>query len=245
MKKITYISLLLFVLSISLTPYSQLQAQDEESKSPISIGADLVSRYVWRGVDFGASPSIQPYIQASFGGFAIGAWGAYATNSTGAQEMDLYASYTFLEDIVTVTLTDYFFPNEFSLNGSHNYFDWSTDSTGAGGHFLEAMGSFNGLEDIPLSLAVGYAFYGDANNSIYIELGYSFSILDVFLGMGNGAYTIIDDENTGDDKFGVVNLGLSASKEIPITERYALPISVALFTNPNAEQIHLVFGISF
>jgi hypothetical protein len=249
MKRITSTSVYLFAGMVLLSTGVPVMAQDDDPR-PISIGADLVSRYVWRGVDFGASPSVQPYLEAGFGGFAIGAWGAYATNLTGAQEMDLYANYTFLDDMITITLTDYFFPNENSPGGFYNYFDWSTDSAGAGGHILEAMAAFNGFENLPLSIALGYAFYGDASQSIYIELGYGFSIFDFFLGMGNGAYTIWDREPRPDappqeDKFGVVNVGISASKEISITDNFALPASVSLIANPNAEQVHLVFGVSF
>jgi hypothetical protein len=238
MKTMTAFSSVLITLTILSTSFTTVSAQ-EEKESPISIGADLMSRYVWRGLDYGASPSIQPYIEAGFGGFAIGAWGAYTTNLPGVQEMDLYASYTFLDDMLTVGITDYFFPDE--VNG-YDYFEWNDSITG---HVLEGMIGFNGLEDLPLSAMFAYNFYGaDSENSIYLELGYSFSIFDVFLGMGNGFYTAVDQDN-GDDKFGIVNLGITASKEIPITEKYAIPISASLITNPNAKGIHLVFGISF
>jgi hypothetical protein len=238
MKRSTYLSAIVFATAILLAPISNMSAQDEK-ESPISIGADVMSRYVWRGTDYGASPSIQPYIEASFGGFAIGAWGAYATNLPGVQEMDLYASYTFLDDMLTVGITDYFFPDE--VNG-YDYFEWNDSITG---HVLEGMIGFNGLEDLPLSAMFAYNFYGaDTQNSLYIELGYSFSIFDIFLGMGNGFYTSTDKDN-GDDKFGLVNLGISATKEIPITDKYGIPISASLITNPNDKLIHLVFGISF
>ena len=49
---------------------------------------------------------------------------------------------------------------------------------------------------------VGYNFAYDSQNSTYLELGYSFSILDIFLGAGNGFYTT-------DGKFNVVNLGIT------------------------------------
>jgi hypothetical protein len=78
----------------------------------------------------------------------------------------------------------------------------------------------------------------DDDNSLYVELGYSFSILDIFVGAGNGLYL------TGDNAFGVVNLGISTSKEISITEKFSLPVSASLITNPEAKHIHLVFGIS-
>ena len=234
MKKITYLSII--VISIVLVPLSAIYAQDEEKESPISIGADLVSRYVWRGTDYGASPSIQPYIEAGFGGFAIGAWGAYTTNLPGVQELDLYANYT-INDIITVGVIDYFFPNEIL---GYDYYELRTDSSN---HVIEGFVSFNGLENLPLTAMLGVNLLYDSNNSLYFELGYSFSILDIFLGAGNGIYTVEDPGES--DKFGIVNLGISASKEIPITDKYGIPITASLITNPNAKQIHLVFGISF
>jgi hypothetical protein len=46
--------------------------------SQVSFGADVVSRYVWRGTDFGNSASVQPTLGFSFGNFEIGALGSYA-----------------------------------------------------------------------------------------------------------------------------------------------------------------------
>ena len=226
-----------FLFAILLTCTVQVRAQEETSESPINIGGDLFSRYVWRGIDFGASPSIQPYIEAVIGNFTIGAWGSYTTNPLGAQEMDLYLNYT-IKEIVTVGVIDYFFPTEIS---GYDYFDYANDSSG---HVFEAYATFNGLENLPVEALLGVTLYGapdpngDPQNSIYFELGYSFSILDVFLGVGNGAYST-------DTNFGLVNLGISASKEIGFTESYGLPVSVSLISNPNAKHIHLVFGISF
>ena len=43
-----------------------------------SLGADMVSRYVWRGADFGESMSVQPALTLGFGGLEVGAWGSYS-----------------------------------------------------------------------------------------------------------------------------------------------------------------------
>jgi hypothetical protein len=230
MKRITSLLLLLFAIAMCLTTTVQVRAQDSPSESPIDIGVDLMSRYVWRGTDYGSSPSIQPSMELGLGGFALGFWGAYTTNLPGVQEMDLYASYTFSE-VVTIGITDYFFPDE--LFG-YDYYDYRKDSTS---HILEGMASFNGLENLPLSLMVGYNFAGDSQNSTYLELGYSFSILEVFLGAGNGFYTT-------DGNFNVVNVGITVSKDIPITEKFSLPVSASFITNPEAGKVHFVFGIS-
>ncbi len=234
MKRVKSFMVVMFSMMLVLVPVKNVKAQDEDS--PFSVGADIMSRYVWRGLDYGAAPSIQPTLEFSTGGFAIGAWGAYATsfsraNESGIQEMDLYVSYT-IADIVTVGFTDYFFPRESDYN--YDYFDYGSDTTA---HVIEGMVSFNGLNNLPLTLTLGYNLLNDASNSLYVELGYSFSSLDLFLGAGNGLYT-------GEGGFGLVNLGISAGKEIAITENFSLPVSAALICNPDARQIHLVFGIS-
>ncbi len=227
MKRLNYLGAFLFTTAILLTSTVHVHSQDEDTESPISIGTDLVSRYVWRGLDYGASPSIQPYIELGIGGIAFGAWGAYTTNLPGVQEMDFYLSYT-MDDFLTVGVTDYFFPDEVL---GYDYFDYDT-------HVFEAFASFNGLEKLPLSAMFGINLAGDDENSMYFELGYAFSIFDVFLGAGNGLYTT-------DNDFGIVNLGITASKDIQITDNFRLPISASLITNPNARAIHLVFGVSF
>ncbi len=192
MKRITSFLAFLFAITMLLATTMQVKAQEEEKSSPISIGADLMSRYVWRGTDYGSSPSIQPSMELGLGGFALGLWGAYTTNLPGVQELDLYATYTF-SNVVTIGITDYFFPDEI----------------------------------------FGY----DSQNSTYFELVYSFSILDIFLGAGKGFYTT-------DGKFNIVNLGISVSKNIKITEKFSLPVSASFITNPQAEKVHFVFGIS-
>ena len=253
MKKLNL--LILFALIFCLLNNSILNAQEEstEEENPFSISCDLMSRYVWRGTDFGGSPSIQPGIEYSKGGLTVGTWGAFTTNLPGVQETDLYLSYT-LKEKFSLTFTDYFFPDE--TNPNFNYFDYRDETTG---HVFEATASFNGTEKFPLTVLVAANVWGaDARKinadgttgsiqySTYTELAYSFKYLDVFMG-----FNLTDpDENVGEtgfygDSFGVVNLGISATKEIKITNVFKLPLTVSLITNPQAEKIFMVAGFSF
>jgi len=224
-KKYFLLLLVFFITSGGM----KVRAQDK--RYLIDPGADIKSRYVWRGTDYGASPSIQPYLEFAAGSFTAGAWGAYATNKPGVQEMDLYLSYS-VKNMVTLTVTDYFFPDE--VNG-YDYYEYRKDSSG---HIFEGMVSFDGTEKLPLRLMAAVNFFNDPENSVYIEAGYTFSFLEVFAGAGNGIYTT-------DQKFNLVNVGICAGKEIAITDKYSLPVSVSLITNPQAAKIYLVFGISF
>ena len=123
---------ILIFLSLLLST-SQLYSQELSNKVDLNLGADFMSRYVWRGIDFGRSPSIQPYLSLKTGKLEFGAWGAFTTNGLGVQETDLYATFSILDNL-SITITDYFFPND-ELD-ENNYFDYSNDSTD---HILEAL----------------------------------------------------------------------------------------------------------
>lgn len=238
MKRCFMIAATLFLM---MSVLEQIQAQDDESKSKLDFGTDVVSRYVWRGTDFGNSPSIQPFLSYSIAGFEIGSWGSFATNGANMQEVDLYASYTFAKEMFTVCVTDYFFPD--ATVNMNNYFDYADSTTG---HIYEANVSFNGLEKVPVYFSANYNFYGaDKDDSWYFEVGYegSCKVVDfsVFVGAttGKGIYL-----TPGADGFSVVNVGLGAEKEIKITEKWSLPVFAQLITNPQAQNIFFVFGFS-
>ena len=206
--------------------------------------------------------------------FAVGAWGAYSLSGTQTgQEVDLYLSYT-LKEMFSLTLTDYFLPDEtIARNKYFNYnMDWdkiNSDEEAQTGHLLEGAISFNGTKKIPVSIMFAFNIWGaDAQKykdvsgimvpedkivmSKYLELGYSTEVkgvaLDVFAGMALDNPELAKGEPTGfygQEAAGVINLGFTLSKEIKITDDYSLPISGSLITNPEAENIFMVFGISF
>ncbi|NOU59260.1 hypothetical protein [Marinifilum caeruleilacunae] len=232
--------------------FGQVSAQ--ETKGELSFGADLMSRYVWRGTQFSTGPVIQPGIEYSKGGFAIGAWGSYAYNGDNdGAEADIYLSYTFADDLFTATLTDYFFPTD-DIAAKNSYFDYKKKSTG---HILEGTLAFNGSEGFPISIMAAMNFWGadqdnkgDQQYSLYIELGHSFSYKEIDIDVFAGFTPVDADEEKGESGFygdtaGFVNLGFTASKEVAITEKFSLPLSASLIANPMAENLFLVFGVSF
>ncbi len=268
-----------FLLSMSmllLFPSYSLLAQGNEVtsktvKSHIQLGADLVSRYIWRGMQLeGNAPNIQPFFTYQVGNFEAGVWGAFSLSGNNhSQEVDLHVSQSFAKNMFTVTVTDYFFPEEF---GDYNYFKYGKNVTG---HVFEGALTFNGTKKFPLTVLVATNFFGadatrigddpkspDFNKktgiqySTYIELDYPFQVkavdINTFIGFNATTprkanyYTGYKGESgfygTG---FGVVNLGFTASKAIQITEKYALPLMVSLVTNPQSGKIYFVFGISF
>lgn len=203
-------------------------------KAQVSTGADLVSRYVWRGTDFGNSAAVQPTVEFAAGDFAIGAWGSYAINSNvGGAEADLYVSYSIAD--FSIGITDYYFPGEGFANApgtvpvtSGNYFDYEN------AHYFELNLGYT-IESF--SISANY-FFANLNDDLYFELGYNIDNVDLFAGVGNESYT-------GDGEFNLVNVGLSATKEIEISDTFALPLFGSVVLNPDSEQLFLLFGLSF
>jgi len=48
----------------------------------------------------------------------------------------------------------------------------------------------------------------------------------------------------GQRSMGVINLGLTVSKDIKITDKFTLPVFGSFITNPESENVFFVFGLS-
>ena len=84
MKKIVLMALM-FATGMSAT------AQDEVETT---VSADVVSTYVWRGMECG-SAAIQPTLGIGYKGLTLSAWGSYGLVDTNdAKEFDLTLAYS-------------------------------------------------------------------------------------------------------------------------------------------------------
>lgn len=189
-------------------------------------GADLVSSYVWRGTQFGSGAHVQPYMDLGSGNLTGGVWGSFPTSAKGGgNELDLWVSYDF--GPLALTVTNYTFPGE-------------------GGVYADGEGLFNGdytelaasTSIMGVDLSAGYFTEVEA---LYVELGFSTGAVDIAFGYG-------DDQADGfyaGGGSGLVNMSFSGSKDIQISDNYALPVFGSFIINPEAETAFLVFGISF
>ena len=189
-------------------------------------GADLVSSYVWRGTQFGSGAHVQPYMDLGSGNLTGGVWGSFPTSAKGGgNELDLWVSYDF--GPLALTVTNYTFPGE-------------------GGVYADSEGLFNGdytelaasTSIMGVDLSAGYFTEVEA---LYVELGFSTGAVDIAFGYG-------DDQADGfyaGGGSGLVNMSFSGSKDIQISDNYALPVFGSFIINPEAETAFLVFGISF
>lgn len=224
-----------FALLLGFYGSPSLFAQtDSLSAISTSASVDLMSRYIWRGQEYGQAPSIQPTMSATWKDFTLGAWGAYKLTGAGMQETDLYLSKTIGH--FTFSIWDYW---SFCDTTSTDFFDYDQKTTA---HLLEAQVLVSGGEKLPFNLLGSYLFYGaDASKSMYFELQYMFSAGSTDLQFFSGFQA--KGEYYGHNAT-FVNLGCTMIKTIDLTDRWSLPVSLSFIVNPSQKNAYLVAGIT-
>lgn len=209
-----------------------------------SLGADIVSRYVWRGIDFGESMSVQPSLTiSSAGGFSLGAWASYSISASGAgaNESDLSMSYAV--GAFTFGVNDYYFPGPQPGYGEEGEEpNWGFFNTRA--HTWEPFVSYSGQVELLAGLANSFVDEGESReNALYVELGIPFEVEGVDVSLHGG---VVGGESSfyGTSGAALVNVGITGSKAIEITDTFEVPASVAYIVNPSTQRSFLVFGIS-
>lgn len=220
----------------------------------VTTGVDFYNRYVWRGMDIANTPSIQPSFAVACGDFELGVWGAYTLSNdmSESDEIDLWLGYTHeLPGGASFGLlvTDYYFPNAgvrfFNFNNHDAVKDDSIPDPGA--HLIELGGSFSGPASFPIAIAAYINVYNEAGNNTYFQIDYPVSVngtdLTFFCGAAGGS-----QENPGyygTDAFAVINLGVSASREMQVSESFSIPLTMSFILNPRAEISYLTVAMSF
>ena len=233
------ILLLLVAMFTLIVPFAVNAQEDEGSSASIDAGMDLFSSYIWRGAKFGSGPAFQPWVEGAVGNLAIGAWGSVNASTDEAFEMDLYASYSF-DFGLGIAVTDYYFGHvdgdSIGVAGGETVYEdlgyFSYDAA----HYIEPAISY---EIGNLSLLAAYMFApGFEEGDMYFQAGYTIGALKLTVGAGDGAYT-----DNGD--FMLCNITIGTSKEIPITEKFSLPLTGGVTLNPSTEGFFIYAGISF
>ena len=225
MKKI-YKSILISFILLSTQIIAQVS---------VSGGADFVSRYLWRGLELESTFSIQPGLTLSSGDFEIGFWGSYPFTNTqsGSEELDLYLGYSVGD--FSVIVTDYYFPNAGLRYGLFEE---------PGAHTIEVGLAYAGSESFPISVAAFMNVYNDDDNSVYFEIGYSTVVEEVGVDFFVGGTPGGDNMFYGTENFNLINIGVTATKEISLSDSFSLPIFSSYVLNPNLEVAYLIFGLS-
>ncbi|NDV60075.1 hypothetical protein [Bacteroides sp. 519] len=238
MKKIFKLRVIVVVL-IAVLGINTAKAQENNNQVDVSIGADVVSGYIWRGEDCGGV-SIQPSISVAKSGFSLTAWGSVGLESSDTKELDLTLGYE--TGGFSIGITDYWFDRDDEKKT--RYFKYGAHSTA---HIFEATVAYDfGPVALNWNTYFAGADYTKENGnraySSYAEAivpfklgGFDFAA-EVGLTPWEGAYS---------SGFNVVNISLGTSKEIKITYAYSLQAFAKLTFNPNQDKTYFAFGVSF
>ena len=229
---------ILIITAILLTTAVTAKAQDTLETT---IGTDLVSQYVWRGQDLGGV-SVQPTLGLGYKGLSLSAWGsAGLSNPADTREFDLTLAYTI--GGFNIGVTDYWF--NAGLDPLNRYFAYAADCTN---HVFEANIGY----DFGFASLQWYTNFAGNDGltpaekraySSYVEVNVPFVLGGVDWTATAGAVPFATDFY-GVEGFGVVNVALTASKDIRITDSFSIPVFAQVAANPYSKNAFFVFGIT-
>lgn len=254
----------LLLLALLLIIVQKINAQENKSlidtiktnnEKKLSLGIDIVNRYVWRGqVSGGEYITYQPTVEFAFTkNFSLGVWATtnfnknkYAQNGytpKGYNEFNIYAVYS-INNYFNIELYDYYWPS-FNDAVDTNYFNYSD----GGVKTLDLNFVFDFSEIwLPFNTTISTLIAGNdfkydkigknpkQNYTTYLELGYTLKdILKTFelkptigVVLNNQAeyYTYANY-----DKISFVNLNLEISKIFELNNNLNLPITISYIHN--------------
>ena len=232
MKKILIITAILSAVAVTAKAQDTLET---------TIGTDVVSQYVWRGQDLGAV-SVQPTLGLAYKGLSLSAWGsAGLSNPADTREFDLTLAYTV--GGFNIGVTDYWF--NAGLDPLNRYFAYAADCTN---HVFEANVGYDfGFASLQwyTNFAGNDGLTPDEKRaySSYVEVNVPFVLGGVDWTATAGAVPFATDFY-GVEGFGVVNVALTASKDIRITDSFSIPVFAQVAANPYSKNAFFVFGIT-
>ena len=230
MKKLIF-SLCIFALVSN--SFSQSEVVSDSSNFSIDVDFGAASRNIWRGLDYGASPSIWGDFYGSFKNFSLGAMATTTTNGSKLQYgtwLELYAGYEFKN--FSLIVDDYFFFN--AVDSANNYFDYSPNNTQ---HLVEARLEY---ENDFLEAMVGYVVYSnraDNSNGVYIEATYKASDKISF----TAGYLTASQWLSFYEAGGITTLGVNGHRKLNVLKR-ELPLKASLIFNPNYKSASPLVG---
>ena len=213
------------LLGLVSTP---LRAQENDDWS-VTVGADAVSSYLWRGMNL-AGPSIQPSAYFDYEGddwsVSVGAWASKSLLKGDYNELDLSLEATW--ENITLSLTNYseFYGPEFDDN------------------YLDLGLSFTLSDDIPVTFS-WYSIINQYENAAlipggyrwneafpsYFEVAYDFSLAEIDFTAAAALLPFASDYY-GNEEFGPCNLSITAGYEFEFDNDATLPVSAQVMYNP-------------
>jgi hypothetical protein len=232
MKKIVLLGLSVIICHLTVSP---VRAQET------TVSADVVSSYIWRGLDLG-SAAVQPTLGVDYKGLSLTAWGSYGfANPADTKEFDLTLGFS--AGGFNIGVTDYWFSE--GLDPEGRYFKYDAHGTN---HIFEAFLGYDfGLASLQWFTNFagndGVNKDGDRAYSSYMEVAVPFQLATVDWTATAGAVPFATT-SYGTTGFAVTNLTLKASKDIKVTDTFSVPVFAQVTANPCSQKAYLVFGLT-
>ncbi|MBR1545449.1 MAG: hypothetical protein IJ633_01450 [Prevotella sp.] len=231
MRKYSVLFVLLFQ-SIAMTAQDSVQ---------VSLGADLVSHYIWRGQDLG-HVSVQPTLGIGYKGLSLSLWGsAGISKHEDPYEIDVTLDYTWRG--LTIGLTDYW--SDEGYDHDTKYFDYAAHTTS---HTLEAHLCYD-FGWASLGWYTNFAGYDGVNKkdkraySSYLEASVPFLLggceWSATIGAVPYATTFYDTNG-----FAITSLSLRATYPLAVSKTFSLPLFAEVHANPRQEKMWFLLGMT-
>ena len=213
------------LLGLVSTP---LRAQENDDWS-VTVGADAVSSYLWRGMNL-AGPSIQPSVYFDYEkddwAVSLGTWASKSFVKGDYNEWDLSIEATWRN--ITFSLANY-----------REYYGAAFDD-----NYLDLGVSFTLSEDIPVTFS-WYSIINQYENAAlipggyrwneafpsYFEVAYDFSLAEIDFTAAAALLPFASDYY-GNEEFGPCNLSITAGYEFEFDNDATLPVSAQVMYNP-------------
>lgn len=236
------------ILTLALALATTAGAEDSipaaRQQPPFSVGLEIATKYIWRGLDYGNAPSTVAVIKYEHKGFSVDVTGLYEMRGD-YSEIDVAAHYT--HRWLTLTLNEQYNPT--APGQKDHYFQFSNHRTG---HYLELLATIQ-PEHLPLWLMVSNYFWGadkrpDTDRqaySTYAELGF----FHTFGQWGTasiavGAATANSLYNNYEHGFGVVNVAAKYATSFRFG-KFHLPVSASYVINPQRAKSYVTLSVFF
>ena len=205
-----------------------------------TMSSDIVSSYIWRGQDLG-NVSLQPTLGIGYKGLSLTAWGSVGlSESADTKEFDLTLGYTY--GGLNLGVTDYWF--NAGQDPDARYFKYDAHGTN---HIFEAnIGydfGFASAQWFTNFAGNDYKENGKRAYSSYLEVVVPFKLSAIDWTATAGAVPF-SSPLYATEGFAVTNLALKATKEIKVTDTFAVPIFAQIAANPCSQKAYLFFGFT-
>ena len=204
-----------------------------------SLEADVVSRYIWRGLELG-HVSLQPRLSVGWRGLNLTVEGNVGLTGHGDDPNEIDLTLAYETGGLSFGVNDYW-----DDQADQRYFYYKKDGTG---HSFEAIVCY---DFGPVSASWQTVFAGDDCQEVsgkrafssYLELSAPFRLVTCEWEAVAGVVPWASDYYETDG-FSVTSLSLRATKEVQITRKFALPLFCELVANPATQKLYFIAGLT-